>query len=277
MCFQQLKELNRQVDKLKRFCVQTELAMTHLEALYTMTIGEQEIEAKKATLKKEKQHFNETARKELSWISSQSRTNVFTEGQLCLLAYLIWSVMEVCLFSVLAVLLFDFWYVPLSSRNFCFSNCRAWSQSAYHLMISQIVKNDYGWKLMAIVFQMNGGFKKLLMRTLKNVKNLCWKSSSVVNNAAKKHDSCYKSSNYRWNPAQRIAFTKELFYPLFTLSSATFSPFTLFFVVAVCSFWTILITIYPFSITDSFASNAQKTFDAFMGKYVKSYCSIIFS
>uniref|UniRef100_A0A9J2PY35 Biogenesis of lysosome-related organelles complex 1 subunit 5 n=1 Tax=Ascaris lumbricoides TaxID=6252 RepID=A0A9J2PY35_ASCLU len=77
----QLKELNRQVDKLKRFCVQTELAMTHLEALYTMTIGEQEIEAKKATLKKEKQHFNETARKELSWISSQSRTNVFTEDE----------------------------------------------------------------------------------------------------------------------------------------------------------------------------------------------------
>uniref|UniRef100_A0A915ABV4 Biogenesis of lysosome-related organelles complex 1 subunit 5 n=2 Tax=Parascaris univalens TaxID=6257 RepID=A0A915ABV4_PARUN len=77
----QLKELNRQVDKLKRFCIQTELAMTHLEALYTMTIGEQKIEAKKATLKKEKQHFNEIARKELNWISSQSRTSVFTEGE----------------------------------------------------------------------------------------------------------------------------------------------------------------------------------------------------
>ncbi|KHN86245.1 hypothetical protein Tcan_16485 [Toxocara canis] len=77
----QLKELNRQIEKLRRFCVQTELAMTHLEALHTMAIGEREIEAKKASLKKEKEHFNERNSKELKWISAQPQTNVFTEDE----------------------------------------------------------------------------------------------------------------------------------------------------------------------------------------------------
>ncbi|VDM41443.1 unnamed protein product [Toxocara canis] len=81
ICFQQLKELNRQIEKLRRFCVQTELAMTHLEALHTMAIGEREIEAKKASLKKEKEHFNEKNSKELKWISAQPQTNVFTEDE----------------------------------------------------------------------------------------------------------------------------------------------------------------------------------------------------
>ncbi|KIH61956.1 hypothetical protein ANCDUO_07766 [Ancylostoma duodenale] len=40
-----IRELNKQVDKLVRFCNQTEQAMTHLEALNTIVRTEEEVSA----------------------------------------------------------------------------------------------------------------------------------------------------------------------------------------------------------------------------------------
>ncbi|VDK45797.1 unnamed protein product [Anisakis simplex] len=76
----QLRELNRQIDKLKRFCVQTELVMTHLEALQVISNGERIIEEKKADLKKEKDQYSEISKEKVKWISAQPQTNIFTEG-----------------------------------------------------------------------------------------------------------------------------------------------------------------------------------------------------
>ncbi|VDK50597.1 unnamed protein product, partial [Gongylonema pulchrum] len=54
----EVRDLNRKIDKLNRFCLQTEQAMTHLEALRIVARTEAEITALKSDLKKEKTRIN---------------------------------------------------------------------------------------------------------------------------------------------------------------------------------------------------------------------------
>lgn len=50
--------MNNKIEKLNRFCLQTELAMTHLEALLIITDAETDIALMKSDLKKEKAKIN---------------------------------------------------------------------------------------------------------------------------------------------------------------------------------------------------------------------------
>lgn len=50
--------MSRQIDKLNRFCLQTEQAMTHLQGLRIIADSEAEVLAMKTKLKKEKAQAN---------------------------------------------------------------------------------------------------------------------------------------------------------------------------------------------------------------------------
>uniref|UniRef100_A0A0N5AMA3 Dysbindin protein homolog n=1 Tax=Syphacia muris TaxID=451379 RepID=A0A0N5AMA3_9BILA len=72
MLSKQLKDVSQEVEKLNKFCQQTEQAITYLEGLHAISFSEEEIRRLKANLKKEKDELTQQEEHERIWMQDGS-------------------------------------------------------------------------------------------------------------------------------------------------------------------------------------------------------------